>query len=104
MDIEAVKIQNDGWLVNGSLSVPNDPSNRHYQEIQIWLETNEPDPEFTQAELDAQFNANVDEELKRIDIQSIRSLREYVATQSDAPQFIKDREVEAITKRTTRKP
>lgn len=53
-----VKISGDGWLVNDALSVPNTPGNRHYQEVQEWLaEGNVPEPEFTQAELDAQAAA-----------------------------------------------
>ena len=49
--INTVKQQQNGWLVNGSMSVPNDKSNRHYQEVQEWLKTNTPEPEFTFTEL-----------------------------------------------------
>lgn len=52
MNIETVKIQGDGWLINGSLSVPNAPRNRHYKIVQDWIaEGNEPDLEFTSADL-----------------------------------------------------
>lgn len=34
-----------------------------------------------------------------IDLKSIRSIREWVASQENAPQFIKDYEAEAITER-----
>lgn len=37
MTIETVKLQESGYLVNGNLSVPNDPLNRHYQEILDWI-------------------------------------------------------------------
>jgi len=46
--IKTVKIQQEGWLVNNSMSVPNDKGNRHYLEIQQWLsEGNTPEPEFS---------------------------------------------------------
>jgi hypothetical protein len=38
-------------------------------------------------------------ELNRIDMDSIRSLREYVASQADAPQYIKDHEATAQLER-----
>jgi len=37
MTIETVKLQDSGYLVNGNMSVPNDPANRHYQEILDWI-------------------------------------------------------------------
>jgi len=50
--INTVKIQANGYLVDGTMSVPNEPSNRHYQEIQEWIaQGNTPEPEFTDAEL-----------------------------------------------------
>ena len=30
--------------MDGTLNVPNDPGNRHYQEVQEWLMTNTADP------------------------------------------------------------
>jgi len=35
--ITSCKTQESGWLVNGNLGVPNDPANRHYQEILDWI-------------------------------------------------------------------
>lgn len=35
--IKTVKKQENGYLVNNEMSVPNDPSNRHYIEIQKWI-------------------------------------------------------------------
>jgi hypothetical protein len=52
--IESVKIAGEGYLVNGSMSVPKADGNRHYEEIKVWLETNTPEPEFTEAEIAAQ--------------------------------------------------
>ena len=37
MTIETVKIQEYSYLVNGTMSVPNDPANRHYQLILDWI-------------------------------------------------------------------
>ena len=51
MEINTVKIQGDGYLVNGTMSVPKADGNRDYEEVKIWLETNTPEPEFTDAEL-----------------------------------------------------
>ena len=37
MIVETVKIQENSYLVNGNMSVPNDPANRHYQDILDWV-------------------------------------------------------------------
>ena len=53
--INTVKLQGDGYLVDGNMSVPNAIGNRHYQEVQDWIALgNTPEPEFTQAELNQQ--------------------------------------------------
>jgi hypothetical protein len=42
--IKTVKMQGSGYLLNGTLSVPNAPGNRHYDAIQLWIaEGNIPD-------------------------------------------------------------
>ena len=46
-----------------------------------------------------QDNARIKAELAALDLLSIRSLREYVAAQTNAPKIIKDRETAAQTKR-----
>lgn len=104
MGIETVKIQGDGYLVNGTLSVPIATGNRHYQAVQEWIaEGNTPEPEFTQAELDQQAideaNETIKVELEAIDKASIRDIREWVANQADAPQTLKNREDLAVQKR-----
>ena len=54
MEIKSVKLQSNGYLLNSSMSVPNDSGNREYQLIQEWIaDGNTPEPEFTQDELDA---------------------------------------------------
>jgi len=58
MTIETVKLQDSGYLVNGNMSVPNDPANRHYVMVQEWIaEGNTPAPEFTDAEIAANAQA-----------------------------------------------
>ncbi len=37
MIIETVKTQEDSYLVNGNIFVPNDPANKDYQEILDWI-------------------------------------------------------------------
>jgi len=54
MEIQTVKLQDEGWLINGAMSVPNDPANRHYQIVQDWIvDGNTPEPEQTADELKA---------------------------------------------------
>lgn len=60
MEINTVKIQGDGYLVNGTISVPNADGNRHYEYVKIWLETNTPEVEFTQDELAQQILNNME--------------------------------------------
>lgn len=46
-DIQKVKLQPAGYIINGNVFVPKDPANRHYQLIQEWLaEGNNPEPEY----------------------------------------------------------
>ena len=102
--ITTVKIQGDGYLVNGNMSVPKAEGNRHYQDVLEWIaQGNTPEPEFTQAELGQQVinEANAVElaTLDRLDAESIRDIREWVATQPDAPQSLKDREAQAVAAR-----
>ncbi|MEN4053776.1 hypothetical protein [Sulfurimonas sp. NWX79] len=52
--INTVKIKENGYLINDEMYVPNDSSNRHYQEVQEWLKTNTPEPEFSIEELKLQ--------------------------------------------------
>ena len=53
MDIISVKNLKNGWLVNNEFEI-SDPNNRHYAEVQAWIdEGNTPDPEFTNEEIAA---------------------------------------------------
>ena len=63
MTISTVKLQNSGWLVNGTMSVPNDPANRHCQDVLAWIaEGNTPAPEYTDAEIAANAQSLVNSE------------------------------------------
>ena len=59
MTILTCKLQTSGYLVNGNMSVPSDPANRHYVMVQEWIaqEGNTPAPEFTDAEIAANAQA-----------------------------------------------
>lgn len=52
MEIRTVKIQGEGYLLNGIMSVPKADGNREYELIKQWLaEGNTPEPEYTDEEL-----------------------------------------------------
>lgn len=52
MEIQSVKIQGNGYLLNGFMLVPQANGNREYEAIKEWLaEGNIPEPEFTEAEI-----------------------------------------------------
>lgn len=55
-DIQTVKISGQGYLLNGTMSVPgNAPGNSEYELIKQWLkEGNTPEPEFTDEEIQRQ--------------------------------------------------
>ena len=51
-EIKSVKIQGQGYLLNGTMCVPKADGNREYELIKEWLsEGNTPEPEFTEEEL-----------------------------------------------------
>ena len=50
--IQTVKVQGNGYLLNGTMSVPKADGNREYELIKLWIaEGNTPEPEFTDEEL-----------------------------------------------------
>ena len=52
MEILSVKLQGEGYLLNGNMYVPKADGNREYELIKEWLsEGNTPEPEFTEEEL-----------------------------------------------------
>jgi len=61
--ITSCKTQTSGYLVNGNMSVPNDPANRHCADVLAWIaEGNTPAPEFTDAEIAANAQSLVNSE------------------------------------------
>lgn len=53
-EIKTVKIQSQGYLLNNTMYVPKADGNKEYEILKEWLKTNEPEPEFTPEQLDAQ--------------------------------------------------
>jgi hypothetical protein len=52
MNIQTVKQQSNGYLINNSMSIPNDPNNRHYKLVQEYITNGGTvEPEFTEEEL-----------------------------------------------------
>ena len=52
MEIKTLKIQGQGYLLNGIMNVPKADGNREYELLKVWLaEGNTPEPEFTEEEL-----------------------------------------------------
>ena len=53
-EIKSVKVSGNGYLLNGTMSVPMADGNREYELIKLWIsEGNTPEPEFSEEELDA---------------------------------------------------
>jgi hypothetical protein len=71
--------------------VPQRPSPNYIFVDGAWVEDT--------AKITAEQNETVKTKLTEIDLKSIRSLREWVAKQPDAPQWIKDYEAQAQTER-----
>ena len=51
-EIKSVKIQGNGYLLNGAMSIPMADGNREYELIKLWIaDGNTPEPEYTEQEL-----------------------------------------------------
>ena len=86
--ITSCKVSNTGYLVNGSMSVPNDPANRDCADVLAWIaEGNTPAPEFTDAEIAANAQSLVNSEsleyLKSTDWYTTRHAETGVAVPAD---------------------
>ena len=81
--IETVKIQGEGYLVNGSLSVPKAEGNRHYEDLKVWLESNTPEPEDiiepTYSELRAEEYGTIIEQIEFITENGLKAWQTKVA-------------------------
>ena len=52
MEIQTVKIQGQGYLLNGTMHVPKADGNSEYELIKQWIaQGNTPEPEFTELEI-----------------------------------------------------
>lgn len=79
--IENVKDCNSHYLINDSIIVPKDENNKHYLDIQFFIESDGGIlPEYTNIELQILLKDNRKKEilkqLEDIDFQSIRAIRE----------------------------
>ena len=64
-EIKSVKIQGNGYLLNGAMSVPMADGNREYELIKLWIsEGNTPEPEFSEEELEAIAKEQANSEAK----------------------------------------
>ena len=86
--ITSCKSQEFGYLVNGTMAVPNDPANRHCADVLAWIaEGNTPAPEFTDAEIVALHQSLVNSEaleyLKSTDWYITRHAETAVAVPAD---------------------
>jgi hypothetical protein len=78
--ITSCKSQESGWLVNGTMSVPNDPANRDCQDVLQWIEEgNTPDPQFTSEEI----AANAQQVINGESLAYLASTDWYVTRQSE---------------------
>ena len=78
--IETVKIQGEGYLLNGTMSVPMADGNRDYELIKQWLlEGNTPEPEFTEEEIATQLQQTINSEA----LSYLSSTDWYVTRQSE---------------------
>jgi len=83
--IKTVKMQGNGYLLNNSLSIPNDSGNYYYKLIQDWIsEGNTPEPEFTVEELE---NKKVQEERKKAKAERDKALNSITYTLSDGSVY-----------------
>ena len=78
-EIQTVKIQGQGYLLNGIMYVPKADGNREYELVKQWLsEGNTPEPEFTDEQLaeqlQAQANTKTIKTLSSTDWKVIREL------------------------------
>ena len=64
-EIKSVKVSGNGYLLNGTMSVPMADGNREYELIKLWLEGgNTPEPEFSEEELEAIAKEQANSEAK----------------------------------------
>ena len=73
--INTVKIQGEGFLVNGVDWSPAHEGNSGYAMVQEWVaQGNKPEPEFTQAELDQQVINKANQQAKQVKTEALATL------------------------------
>ena len=94
-EIQTVKIQGQGYLLNGSMSVPKADGNREYELIKQWLsEGNTPEPEFTEEELATiELNKKISEAKQYLEATDFKMTVDYFAT------MVIEKQEEVIAKR-----
>jgi hypothetical protein len=67
IEITSVKIQYNGWLLNGNMFVPDAAGNKERESILAWIAAgNTPEPEFTEEELAANQKAKAVSDAKSV--------------------------------------
>jgi hypothetical protein len=67
IEITSVKVQSNGWLLNGNMSVPDAVGNRERESILKWIAAgNTPEPKFTDEELAANQKAKAISDAKSV--------------------------------------
>ena len=79
--ITSCKSKESGWQVNDTMSVPNDPANRHCADVIQWIaEGNTPAPEFTDLEIAANAQSSINSE----SLEYLKSTDWYITRQSES--------------------
>tara|TARA_R110000737_G_scaffold347577_1_gene379390 strand:+ start:464 stop:790 length:327 start_codon:yes stop_codon:yes gene_type:complete len=96
--ITSCKTQESGWLVNGSMSVPNNPANRHGADVLAWIAAgNTPEPEFTDAEIAANAQAEVNATSRAYLASTDWYITRYTETGDEVPLDVATARAEART-------
>ena len=87
--IKTVKIQGQGYLLNGTMCVPKADGNSEYELVKQWMsEGNIPEPEFTEEELVQQeINMQINKYKQYLDSTDFKMTVDYYATLTEAEQI-----------------
>ena len=85
--ITSCKSQESGWQVNGTMSVPNDPANRHCADVIAWIaEGNTPAPQYTDVEIAANAQSSINSE----SLEYLKSTDWYITRQAESGVAVPD--------------
>ena len=83
--ITSCKLQTSGWLINDTMSVPNDPNNSECVAVLAWIEEgNTPAAQFT----DAEIAANTQAETNATSLAYLASTDWYASRKADTGEAI----------------